>query len=211
MNTMYNNLHQLLEQLRFRGIKEKLDNILASAEKTGASTSEVIKLLLEEEYRYRQERSIQYRLNQAKLPWTWSLDTFPFQKQPGVNKTQIQNLANLAFIERSENIVLIGDPGTGKSGLAIGLLRQALVKGYRGYFCDAQALLNKLYSSFADRYTHQLVKKLSRFDVLLIDKFSYLTISNEQASAFFNLIEMRYQKKSTIITTNLDYPNWCGH
>ena len=71
----------------------------------------------------RQERSLAYRLRQAHLPWRWSLDSFPFDRQPGVSKAQIQTLAGLEFLRRADNILFIGKPGTGKTGLAMGLLR----------------------------------------------------------------------------------------
>ena len=76
----------------------------------------MVQRLLEEEWRHRQERSLAYRLTQARLPWDWSLESFPFAQQPGVNRAQIKGLAGLEFIARAQNIVFIGPPGTGKSG-----------------------------------------------------------------------------------------------
>jgi DNA replication protein DnaC len=114
----------------------------------------------------------------------------------------------LDFLERKENIVFIGNPGTGKSGLAVGLLRQALLSGYRGRFYLAQDLLDELYGSLADRSTPKLIHRLCRYDVLLIDELGYLTLKPEQVNAFFKLMGERYGKKSTIVTTNLDYPEW---
>jgi DNA replication protein DnaC len=94
------------------------------------------------------------------------------------------------------------------SGLAIGLLRQALLNGYRGCFYHAQDLLDTLYASLADRTTAQLLGRLSRYDVLVIDELGYLTLKPEQVNAFFKLMDNRYGRKSTLITTNLDYPEW---
>jgi len=118
------------------------------------------------------------------------------------------SLAGLSFIERAENIVFIGKPGTGKSGLAIGLLRTALINGYRGRFYNAQDLLDELYASLADRSTPKLIKRLCNYPLLIIDELGYLTLNPEQVNAFFKLMGERYGKSSTIITTNLDYPNW---
>ena len=164
--------------------------------------------LLTEEQAYRQNQSLLYRLKGARIPWDWTLKTFPFDKQPGVSKAQINELAGLAFVERKENIVLIGNPGTGKSGLAIGLLRQALLSGYRGRFYHAQDLLDELYASLADRSSAKLIRRLCRYDLLVIDELGYLTLKPEQVNAFFKLMGERYGKKSTILTTNLDYPEW---
>jgi len=205
---MREKLHQLLLELRLKGMDNALDRELERAEKEGTSVSELIYRLLMEEQAYRQERSLHNRINQAKIPWDWTLKTFPFDKQPGVSKAQIQELAGLSFLERAENIVFIGDPGTGKSGLAIGLLRKALVGGHRGRFYNAQDLLDELYASLADRTTPKLIKQLCRYRILLLDELGYLTLKPEQVNAFFKLMGERYGRTSTIITTNLDYPEW---
>lgn len=205
---MREKIYQLLIDLRLRGMANVLDQELARAEKNGTPVSEVIYRTLMEEHAYRQERSLNYRLKQARIPWDWTLKTFPFDKQPGVNRAQILELAHLSFIDRVENIVFIGNPGTGKSGLAIGLLRQALISGYRGRFYNAQDLLDELYASLADHTTPKLINRLCRYDLLVIDELGYLTLKPEQVNAFFKLMGERYGKKSTIITTNLDYPEW---
>ena len=156
---MNDKLHQLLADLRLKGMAQALDQELQRAEKEGTPVSEVIHRLLIQEQVYRQERSQSYRLKQARIPWDWTLKTFPFDQQPGVSKAQIQQLAGLSFLERKENIVFIGDPGTGKSGLASGLLRQALLSGYRGRFYHAQDLIDDLYASLADRTTPKLIQQ----------------------------------------------------
>ncbi|MCP3883734.1 MAG: ATP-binding protein [Sulfitobacter sp.] len=205
---MHAPLYRLLEHLRLRGMAQSLERILALADAEALSPAEVVQRLLEEEWRHRQERSLAYRLSKAKLPWDWSLETFPFAQQPGVNAAQIKSLAGLDFIERAQNIVFIGPPGTGKSGLAIGLLRQALVNGYRGRFYKAQDLFDELYASLADRSTSRLLNRLSRYDLIQIDELGYLTLKPEQVNAFFKLLDMRYGRRPSIITSNLDYPDW---
>lgn len=205
---MNEKLHELLSQLRLKGMAGALDREIQRAEREGAPVSEVISRLLLEEQAYRQNQSLLYRLKGAKIPWDWTLKTFPFDKQPGVSRAQINELSGLAFVERKENIVLIGNPGTGKSGLAIGLLRQALLSGYRGRFYNAQDLLDELYASLADRSSAKLIQRLCRYDVLLIDEVGYLSLKPEQVNAFFKLMGERYGNRSTILTTNLDYPEW---
>jgi DNA replication protein DnaC len=205
---MHEKLHQLLTPLRLKGMAKILDQELIQAENKGLEVSEVIQRLLMEEYAYRQQRSLSYRIKQAKIPWDWTLKTFPFDKQPSIRKAQIQSLAKLAFIERAENIVFIGNPGTGKTGLAVGLLRNALLAGYRGRFYNAQDLLDELYSSLADRTTPKLINRLCGYHILLIDELGYLSLKPEQVNAFFKLMGERYGRRSTLITTNLDYPEW---
>lgn len=205
---MHEALQSLMAQLRLQGMAHVLPAILARADAEALPVTEVLQHLLAEELGHRQERSLAYRLTQARLPWDWSLETFPFDQQPGVNAVQIKGLAGLDFIERAQNLVFIGPPGTGKSGLAIGLLRQALINGYRGCFYKAQDLFDELYASLADRSTSRLLNRLSRYDILLIDELGYLTLKPEQVNAFFKLLDMRYGCRPSIITTNIDYPDW---
>jgi DNA replication protein DnaC len=187
---------------------QALDAEIERAQRSGCAVDEVIYRLLAEEDRYREERSLDYRIQQARIPWNWTLQTFPFDRKPDLNRSQIQTLAGLSFVERTQNIVFIGEPGTGKTGLAIGLLRQAILSGYRCRFFKAQDLLDSLYASLADRSTQKLINTLSRYAVLLIDELGYLTLKPEQVNAFFRLMDERYGKTSTLITTNLEYTDW---
>lgn len=134
---MNEKLHELLGQLRLKGVDQALDKEIHRAEKESIPPSEVLFRLLREDQAYRQGQSLLYRLHVARMPCDWTLKTFPFDRQPGVNRGQINALSGLDFIERGENIVFVGNPGTGKSGLAIGILRQALLSGYRGRFYNA--------------------------------------------------------------------------
>jgi len=205
---MLDQLRNLVAQLRFRGMEAALDAEIARAERGGVPAVDLLYRMLLEEAASKRERSLAYRLQQAHMPWSWSLESFPFERQPGVDKGQIQTLAGLDFLRRSDNVLLVGPAGTGKTGIALGLLRQACVNGYRGRFYNAQVLLDELYASLADRSSLQLLKRLSRFQLLVLDELSYLTLKPEQVDMFFRLIDQRYLRTSTIITTNLDTPAW---
>ena len=206
---MNDKLHQLLADLRLKGMAQALDQELQRAEKEGLPVSEVIQRLFIQEQVYRQERSQGYRLKQAKIPWDWTLSTFPFERQPAVDRTRIMTLAGLDFMQRGENIIFTGPTGTGKSGLASGILRQALISGYRGRFYNVQNLLDELYASLADRSTPQLLMRLCRYDLLLLDELGYLTLTPEQMNSFFKLMKERYEAgRPTIITTNLEFEHW---
>ncbi len=206
---MNSKISELLNELKFKGMAAVLPDLLAKAEGQGWSIQDFLLQLLTEEMNCRRQRSTNYRLVQAKIPWPWTLNSFPFERQPAVNRTQIMTLAGLDFIQRGENIIFSGPTGTGKSGLASGILRQAVVSGYRGRFYNVQDLLDELYASLADRSTPKLLKKMCRFDLLVLDELGYLTLTSEQMNSFFKLMKERYEaKRPTIITTNLDFDNW---
>jgi DNA replication protein DnaC len=207
--TMRDQLHSVLNQLRFTGMAAALEAELDRAEREAIPAADLLYRLLCAEAAQRRERSLAYRVQQARLPWPWTLQSFPFERQPGVSKSQILTLAGLDFLRRADNILLIGKQGTGKTGLAIGLLREACLNGYRARFYNAQDLLDELYASLADRSTAKLLKQLSCIQLMAIDELGYLNLKPEQTNAFFRLLDQRYSKGvSTVITTNLEPPDW---
>lgn len=205
---MTEEIDQLLKNLRLNRIREILDRERLRAEKSKISHDDFLVRLLREEYARQLENRLKYRIALARIPEPWPLETFPFDRQPGVNATQVKQLAHLDFIARHQNIVLIGPTGVGKSGIATGILLKALYNGHRGAFVKAQDLFDELYASVADRSSRKLLDQLARVDLLVIDEMGYLNLQPEQTNLFFKLMEMRYGKRSTIITTNLDYDAW---
>jgi DNA replication protein DnaC len=201
-------LEQLLKNLHLNRILNIYEEQLSAADKEDVSYSEFITRLLRAQWHHRQETALAWRIKRATLPENWSLASFPFARQPGVNRKQIHGLAELEFVAKAENLVLIGPPGVGKTGLASGLLLKALENGYRCQFIRAQDLFDQMYASLADRSSRQLLNRLMRLDVLLIDELGYLTLKPEQSNIFFKLMEERYHRHATIITTNLGYDEW---
>ena len=185
---------------------ESLPEELARAEKDGLAYTDLLLRLVRAQWHHRQETALEWRIRQARLPERWALETFPFKG--GVNKRQIMSLADLDFIPTATNIVFIGATGVGKSGLAIGLLLKALQNGHRALFIKAQDLFDELYASLADRSSRKLIDRLARVPLLCIDEMGYLTLRPEQSNIFFKLMEERYRRRASIITTNLDYDDW---
>jgi DNA replication protein DnaC len=207
---MTDEVAQLLRSLRLGKIAELFDEELARAEKEGLSHQEMWARLLRAQWHHQQESVLAYRIKQASMPEQWTIESFPFKRQPGVAQRQVRGFADLDFVSKAENIVFIGPTGVGKTGLAIGLLRKALQNGHRGLFVRAQDLFDEMYASLADRTSRKLLNRLSRVDVLVIDEMGYLNLRPEQTNIFFKLMEERYRRRPTIITTNLDYTEWAN-
>jgi DNA replication protein DnaC len=205
---MDDELHQLLTRLKLRRILTIYDDEVESAEKRGLSYTTLFKRLLREEHDDQQSRFLEHRIRRAKLPERWTLSTFPWRKQKSVKRRTIEQLAELDFVGRAANIVFIGDTGVGKTGLASAILLKALEAGYRGLFIQAQELFDELYTSLADHSSRRLLNRLARFDLLVIDEMGYLNLRPEQSNIFFKLMEERYGRRATIITTNLEYERW---
>jgi DNA replication protein DnaC len=205
---MNEELEQLLKNLRLKRILEIYEEQLAAADKQDISYTEFFVRLMRSQWHARQETALEWRIRQANLPERLSLETFPFARQPGVNRRQIRAFAELEFIAKAENIVFIGDTGVGKTGLGCGIMLKALENGYRCHFVRAQDLFDDMYASLADRSTRQFIRRLARIDVLQIDELGYLNLKPEQSNIFFKLMEERYHQHATIITTNLEYDDW---
>lgn len=201
-------LDQLLSSLKLNRVRQIIGAQLQTASKSQLAYSDLLVRLFREEFNHRQEQSIEYRIRQSNLKERLALETFPFKKQPSINAASIRELAKLDFVAKAANITFIGEAGVGKTGLASGLLLKALANGYRGYFISAQDLFDEIYTSLADHSTRRLLNRLARVDLLVVDEMGYLNLRPEQSNAFFKLMHERYGKRSTIITTNLDYPLW---
>jgi DNA replication protein DnaC len=207
---MTDEIAQLLKTLHLGRIAETFDVELAQAQKKNTTHQDFVARLLRAQWHHRQESALAWRIRRAGLPEQWSLESFPFKRQPGVSQKQIRAFAELDFVAKAENIVFCGPTGVGKTGLATGLLLKALQNGHRGLFVRAQDLFDEMYASLADRSSRKLLNRLARVDLLVIDEMGYLNLRPEQTNIFFKLMEERYCQHATIITTNLDYAEWAN-
>lgn len=205
---MTEELEQLLKNLHLRKILEIGDEEIERANQAQISYQELLLRLIRAQWHAQQEKTLEWRIKNARIPERWTLETFPFKEQPGVNRRQVKTLADLDFIPKAENLVFIGPTGVGKTGLASSLLLRAIQNGYRGRFIRAQDLFDEMYASLADRSTRKLLNHLAKIDLLVVDEMGYLNLRPEQSNIFFKLMEERYHRRSTIITTNLDYDEW---
>lgn len=207
--TRETDLEQLLSELGLTHMAKILKEALRAGQSEGWTLKRLLRWLLEAEISARKARALDRRIHRASIPENWTLESFPFHLQPGVNRTQVNQLAELDFVRDGTNIALIGPTGVGKTGLGSSLLRKALLNGFSGIRQKVQDLLDDLHRSIADRRTKYLLNRLSRLDVLCADEFGYLNLNEDQANLLFTLMDNRYRaRKCTIVTTNLGYDGW---
>ena len=165
--------------------------------------------LLLEEARYRGERSLAYRLVQAKLPWPWTLETFPFEHVSPVSaRPRSKRWPGSSSSAAPRTWSSSATPAPARPASPSVCCAKPASTDTAARFYKAQDLIDELYASLADRSTAKLLNRLARYPVLVIDELGYLSVNPEQTNAFFNLLDRRYNRVSTVITTNLDFPQW---
>lgn len=205
---MTDKIHAHLDALKLRKMREVLAVELRRAQTKKPSYSSFLLSLLRQEHEDKRRRALESRLKRARLPEKWSLNTYPWHVQTCISKKQHYQFAELDFIDRAENLVWIGGTGVGKTGLASSILVNALYAGRSGEVIKAQDLFEEFGASLMDRSTRRLLKRLSQIDVLVVDELGYVAPKPEQTNTFFRLIENRYRKKPTLVTSNLGYREW---
>lgn len=203
-----------LKQLRYLGfhqLAESWNAIMKKATHYHPSYHRFLTEIVEKEYESKTEKARLARIKKAKIPEVFVMDTFPFHKQPRLKKRLVLELYDsLSFMRENQDLVFIGPTGCGKTGLATAFLVHALNQGFRGLFIDFKDLLNDLYRSQGDYSEGKLMKKLSAYDVLLVDELGYISSEKEQTGSLFDLMRRRHKRSSTIITTQLGFDEWGG-
>jgi len=197
-----------LKTLKLRKIEEILDDELANAAKNRSTTIEVIDRLLSFEANSMIERRIERKIKESRMPDRKLLVDFDFEFQKGVDKNQIMELSTLAFVEKKQGLILAGSSGTGKSHIGKALLLLACQGLHRCRYTTAADMLNDLMAGLSDNSLEQKLKKYTRPDVLMIDELGFNRLEQESArnaSLFFKVIDARYCKASTILTSNIDF------
>ncbi|MCD6456907.1 MAG: IS21-like element helper ATPase IstB [Methanophagales archaeon] len=204
-------LERLKEQLKILGLREIQEIFEEEAEKaikTKLGYIGYLSKLVEEETLAKTDRSINRRIQTAKFPWTKTLEEFDFSFQPSINEEEILKLADLSFVDKKENILLLGPPGVGKTHLAIGLGVKACMARYRVLFQSADDIVGYLYASLVDSTTGKKLDALSRLHLLVIDELGYLPMDPKKANLFFQLVSKRYEVGSIILTSNRSFDEW---
>lgn len=198
----------LLEKMKLEHLAAGLDSLCEQASKRDLGYREFLMDALQAEWQGRHQRGTEARLGLARFPWLKTLEQFDLSFQPGIDRKVIRELSGLGFVERAENVILLGPPGVGKTHLAIALGIKAVEAGHRVLFVTLETLISRLKKAQMEQRVESQLKLLLYPKVLIIDEMGYLPMTREEAGLFFRLLTRRYEKASMIITSNKSFVDW---
>lgn len=201
-------LENLLDKLKMDYLDAQLDAVCEQAAQKDVDYKTFLIQALSTEWQGRYQRGIEARLRQARFPWVKTLEQFDFEFQPSLDKKMVRELAGLSFVERANNVVILGPPGVGKTHLAIALGVKAVEAGYSVLFLTLEALMNRLTKAMNENRLDRSLQQLTYPKVLIIDELGYLPLSRIEASLFFRLVARRYEHASLIVTSNKSFLDW---
>ena len=205
---MTEELNKKLDILELSKIKEILPDYIHKNSKKMPTLTETLNYLTGEEIKSKDERASEGIIKASNFPFRKTIEDYDFSFQPSVSENQIRELSNLGFIENHENIVFIGNPGVGKTHLAVSLGIEAAKHRNSVYFITCHNLMLKLNKAQKENRLDKQLQHLAQYKLLIIDEIGYLPVDKQGANLLFQLIAKRYEKKSTIITTNMTFSKW---
>jgi DNA replication protein DnaC len=195
-------------QLRLPGFRKYYQSIQEEMSAEGKDYSDYLARLLELEYQERKERRKKLQIKLAGFPQLKYMQELVLEDLPKDAQEKLPTLKTLDFIENGQNIILSGNPGTGKSHLATGLGLEACMKGYKVLFVTVPHLITQIRESRSEKRLRTLENRFEKFDLVICDEFGYISFDKEGAELLFTHLSLRTGKKSTIITTNLSFDRW---
>lgn len=209
-STVMNNYTKLLsnlETLKLDKIREFYPNYVENIPKD-KSITDILCELTSKEIEYRDERASQIQVHVSAFPYKKELSEFDFDYQPSIDKKEILELNTLGFLERHENILFLGPSGVGKTHLAVSLGITAAKNRHSVYFISCHDLITQLNKAHFENKLETRIKHFCGYELLIIDEIGYLPVDKQGANLLFQLIAKRYEKRSTIITTNMTFNKW---
>lgn len=197
-----------LRDLKLAGMVQSLEERNQYAIDHKLSYLEFMEILLEDEFNNRKENNYRKRFQKAKIPINKKLEDFDFSFQPSINRKEINDLATCHFIEKKENILFMGQPGTGKTHLATALGLKALLKGYKVVFARVSELLSALQAGRADNTYRSKINQLFLADLLILDELGFKMMDQKMVEDLFEVVSKKYETGSIIITSNKTFQEW---
>jgi len=196
------------KSLKLPGIRKLYTEEAEIAARNGSSYEEYLCVLLEKEYALRVERRKQARIRQADFPYKKYLQNLIMEELPPDGAMKLKQLKNLNFIENRQNVILTGNPGTGKTHMAIGLGIKACLEDYKVLFASVPSYITYLKETRSNKVLHQAQNKFEKYDLIILDELGYISFDKEGAELLFTALSLRAGRKATMITTNLSFERW---
>lgn len=197
-----------LKQLKLPTVLREYEKLARECARDGVDHSRYLLRLIELELIDRERRTVERRIRAARFPAVKSFDTFDFTAIPGLNKMLVLELARCEYILRRENIIALGNSGTGKTHVALALGLAACQKGFTVAFTTAAALVNQLMEARDEKRLLKMQRDLAAVKLLIVDELGYVHLSPTGAELLFETFSQRYERGSTIVTSNLPFEDW---
>ena len=204
----YNKLKNNLEKLKLDKINENIDHYIDLINKNERNLVDALYELTESQVTFKDEIAKLSLIRTAGFPYNKTFEDFDFTFQPSINRDELTDLKNLRFIDKKENILLMGSSGVGKTHLAISIGIECAKNRLSTYFITCYDLIQKLKKASLENRLADKMKVYEKYSVLIIDEIGYLPIETEEANLLFQLINKRYEKNTTIITSNISFDKW---
>lgn len=201
-------IERMMKQFKLVDMREQYMDLVEEARRDGLDYEDFLVRLLEAEDAGKRGRRTRLLTKKANFEMPSTLEEIDYSFNKSLNRSQIEDFGRLDFLAARENIIIIGPPGVGKSMIATGIGRNACAAGYRVMFVNAKEMVDALYDAMTHGYLPEMLKKLKKVDLLIIDELSYVKMDREKESLFFQVIRQRYGNGSLIITTNLPMGRW---
>jgi len=201
-------LEHHLKKLRLPTILREYDKVARQCAAEQVDYPRYLLRMVELELLDRERRATERRIRQAKFPVVKTMECFDFMAIPSVNKTMVLELARCEFIARRENVLLLGNSGTGKTHIALALGLAACQRGHRVRFTTAAALVSELIEARDEKKLLRFQKQIASYELLIVDELGFVPLSKTGAELLFEMLSQRYERGSTLVTSNLPFAEW---